>query len=112
MAFNCGAASLISSPFPLLLPLTTLTLFRPISFAGEGAFDSFQLLLLIRFILSLLMLLLSIPLSIPADVSIDGFLQSLVMEKYHIQFQAEEVDMAALEHMTDEDLKSMGIPMR
>ncbi|KAL8167871.1 hypothetical protein V2J09_009370 [Rumex salicifolius] len=46
-----------------------------------------------------------------ADTSIDGFLRSLGLEKYQIQFQAEEVDMAALEHITDEDLKAMGIPM-
>ncbi|KAL2933750.1 SEC23-interacting protein [Bienertia sinuspersici] len=45
------------------------------------------------------------------DASIDGFLQSLGLEKYLITFQAEEVDMTALEHMTDEDLKAMGIPM-
>ncbi|KAL8170192.1 hypothetical protein V2J09_021996 [Rumex salicifolius] len=48
---------------------------------------------------------------IKADTSIDGFLRSLGLEKYQIQFQAEEVDMAALEHITDEDLKAMGIPM-
>ncbi|KAL8139129.1 hypothetical protein V2J09_005130 [Rumex salicifolius] len=46
-----------------------------------------------------------------ADASVEGFLRSLGLEKYQIQFQAEEVDMAALEHMTDEDLKVMGIPM-
>ncbi|CAI9107416.1 OLC1v1006765C1 [Oldenlandia corymbosa var. corymbosa] len=43
--------------------------------------------------------------------SVDSFLQSLGLEKYSITFQAEEVDMAALLHMTDEDLKAMGIPM-
>ncbi|XP_055832029.1 uncharacterized protein LOC129900959 [Solanum dulcamara] len=43
--------------------------------------------------------------------SVDRFLQSLGLEKYAITFQAEEVDMAALVHMTDEDLKAMGIPM-
>nr|GLL42794.1 protein bicaudal C homolog 1-like [Ipomoea trifida] len=43
--------------------------------------------------------------------SMDSFLQSLGLEKYSITFQAEEVDMAALVHMTDEDLKAMGIPM-
>ncbi|CAH9074301.1 unnamed protein product [Cuscuta epithymum] len=43
--------------------------------------------------------------------SVDSFLQSLGLEKYAITFQAEEVDMAALIHMTDEDLKAMGIPM-
>ncbi|KMT05652.1 hypothetical protein BVRB_7g167860 [Beta vulgaris subsp. vulgaris] len=46
-----------------------------------------------------------------ADSSVDGFLQSLGLEKYLISFQAEEVDMTALEHMTDEDLKAMGVPM-
>ncbi|KAL2319270.1 hypothetical protein Fmac_028239 [Flemingia macrophylla] len=46
-----------------------------------------------------------------AGTSVDGFLQSLGLEKYLITFQAEEVDMTALNHMTDEDLKAMGIPM-
>ncbi|KAF7845579.1 ankyrin repeat and SAM domain-containing protein 6-like [Senna tora] len=46
-----------------------------------------------------------------ADSSVDGFLLSLGLEKYLITFQAEEVDMTALMHMTDEDLKAMGIPM-
>lgn len=46
-----------------------------------------------------------------ADASVDGFLQSLGLEKYLITFQAEEVDMTALEHMNDEDFKAMGIPM-
>ncbi|KAH6803543.1 Sterile alpha motif domain-containing protein [Perilla frutescens var. frutescens] len=43
--------------------------------------------------------------------SVESFLQSLGLEKYSITFQAEEVDMAALVHMSDEDLKAMGIPM-
>uniref|UniRef100_A0A5B7A5Z3 Putative ankyrin repeat and SAM domain-containing protein 6 n=1 Tax=Davidia involucrata TaxID=16924 RepID=A0A5B7A5Z3_DAVIN len=43
--------------------------------------------------------------------TVDGFLQSLGLEKYSITFQAEEVDMTALVHMTDEDLKALGIPM-
>ncbi|KAL6956446.1 hypothetical protein U1Q18_020471 [Sarracenia purpurea var. burkii] len=43
--------------------------------------------------------------------SVDSFLQSLGLEKYSITFQAEEVDMTALMHMTDEDLKALGIPM-
>nr|XP_016502945.1 PREDICTED: uncharacterized protein LOC107821069 [Nicotiana tabacum] len=43
--------------------------------------------------------------------SVDSFLQSLGLEKYTVTFQAEEVDMAALLHMTDEDFKAMGIPM-
>ncbi|GMN50292.1 hypothetical protein TIFTF001_019446 [Ficus carica] len=46
-----------------------------------------------------------------ASTSVDDFLQSLGLEKYSITFQAEEVDMAALAHMTDEDLKAIGIPM-
>ncbi|KAK7382688.1 hypothetical protein VNO80_01668 [Phaseolus coccineus] len=45
------------------------------------------------------------------DSSIDEFLRSLGLEKYLITFQAEEVDMTALNHMTDEDLKAMGMPM-
>ena len=55
----------------------------------------------------------SVPKKLPqkADISVDDFLQSLGLEKYLITFQAEEVDMAALNHMTDEDLKAMGIPM-
>ncbi|KAG8387282.1 hypothetical protein BUALT_Bualt02G0005200 [Buddleja alternifolia] len=43
--------------------------------------------------------------------SVDNFLQSLDLEKYSITLQAEEVDMAALIHMSDEDLKALGIPM-
>ncbi|KAL5798729.1 hypothetical protein ACOSQ2_003549 [Xanthoceras sorbifolium] len=46
-----------------------------------------------------------------AETSVDGFLRSLDLEKYSITFQAEEVDMTALVHMTDEDLKAIGIPM-
>ncbi|KAG5054204.1 hypothetical protein JHK85_006714 [Glycine max] len=46
-----------------------------------------------------------------AGPSVDEFLRSLGLEKYLITFQAEEVDMTALNHMTDEDLKAMGIPM-
>ncbi|KAF2292592.1 hypothetical protein GH714_025831 [Hevea brasiliensis] len=46
-----------------------------------------------------------------ADTSIEGFLQSIGLEKYLITFQAEEVDMTALVHMNDEDLKAIGIPM-
>ncbi|RWW03887.1 hypothetical protein BHE74_00008489 [Ensete ventricosum] len=42
---------------------------------------------------------------------VDGFLQSLGLEKYSITFQAEEIDMAALKHMNDEDLRALGIPM-
>ncbi|KAK9069033.1 hypothetical protein SSX86_013149 [Deinandra increscens subsp. villosa] len=43
--------------------------------------------------------------------TVDTFLQSLGLEKYSITFQAEEIDMTALLHMTDEDLKAIGIPM-
>ncbi|XP_071687658.1 uncharacterized protein [Rutidosis leptorrhynchoides] len=43
--------------------------------------------------------------------TVDSFLQDLGLEKYSITFQAEEVDMTALLHMTDEDLKAIGIPM-
>lgn len=43
--------------------------------------------------------------------TIDSFLQSIGLEKYSITLQAEEVDMTALVHMGDEDLKALGIPM-
>lgn len=43
--------------------------------------------------------------------SVAGLLQSLGLVKYLIIFQAEEVDMAALRHMSDDDLKALGIPM-
>ncbi|XP_059431430.1 uncharacterized protein LOC132164927 [Corylus avellana] len=43
--------------------------------------------------------------------SVDEFLDSLGLDKYTITFQAEEVDMTALIHMTDDDLKALGIPM-
>eukprot|EP00268_Persea_americana_P063026 TRINITY_DN812_c0_g1_i3.p1 TRINITY_DN812_c0_g1~~TRINITY_DN812_c0_g1_i3.p1 ORF type:complete len:213 (+),score=58.51 TRINITY_DN812_c0_g1_i3:236-874(+) len=46
-----------------------------------------------------------------ADSSVDGLLQSLGLEKYLITFQAEEVDITALLHMNDDDLKALGIPM-
>ncbi|KAB1210184.1 SEC23-interacting protein [Morella rubra] len=46
-----------------------------------------------------------------AGTSVDEFLISLGLEKYLITFQAEEVDMTALVHMTDDDLKALGIPM-
>eukprot|EP00897_Mesotaenium_endlicherianum_P009623 jgi/Mesen1/868/ME000114S10945 len=39
------------------------------------------------------------------------FLTKLGLEKYLSSFQAEEVDMAALRHMKDEDLKELNIPM-
>ncbi|KAE8659315.1 Sterile alpha motif domain-containing protein isoform 2 [Hibiscus syriacus] len=46
-----------------------------------------------------------------ADASVEDFLQSLGLEKYAITFQVQEVDMTALVHMTDDDLKALGIPM-
>ncbi|XP_062184944.1 uncharacterized protein LOC133888645 [Phragmites australis] len=46
-----------------------------------------------------------------AESPLDSFLSSLGLEKYSITFQAEEVDMAALRHMTESDLKALGIPM-
>lgn len=46
-----------------------------------------------------------------AESPLDSFLKSLGLEKYSITFQAEEVDMAALRHMTESDLKALGIPM-
>jgi hypothetical protein len=69
-----------------------------------------------------------------AESPIDNFLKSLGLEKYSVNFQAEEVwlfpksveysfsplilltivlqvDMAALRHMTESDLKALGIPM-
>uniref|UniRef100_A0ACD6ADL6 Uncharacterized protein n=1 Tax=Avena sativa TaxID=4498 RepID=A0ACD6ADL6_AVESA len=46
-----------------------------------------------------------------ADTSLDRLLKSLELEKYSANFQAEEVDMKALVHMNEEDMKSLGIPM-
>ncbi|XP_073118166.1 uncharacterized protein [Elaeis guineensis] len=46
-----------------------------------------------------------------SEFSVDSLLRSLGLEKYSITFQAEEVDMTALVHMTDADLKALGIPM-
>ncbi|KAM0898923.1 hypothetical protein ACQ4PT_021636 [Festuca glaucescens] len=46
-----------------------------------------------------------------ADTSLDRLLKSLDLEKYSMNFQAEEVDMKALVHMNEEDMKSLGIPM-
>lgn len=45
----------------------------------------------------------------PATVA--SLLNSLGLGKYTINFQAEEVDMAALKQMGDRDLKELGIPM-
>lgn len=44
-------------------------------------------------------------------LTVAGLLNSLGLGKYAINFQAEEVDMAALRQMGDNDLKDMGIPM-
>ncbi|XP_009147100.1 ankyrin repeat and SAM domain-containing protein 6 isoform X2 [Brassica rapa] len=46
-----------------------------------------------------------------AGGSVDSFLESLGLEKYSTAFKVEEVDMDALIHMTDDDLKAMLIPM-
>nr|DAD48539.1 TPA_asm: hypothetical protein HUJ06_018476 [Nelumbo nucifera] len=42
--------------------------------------------------------------------SVDGFIQSLSLEKYLIIFQAEEIDMTALVNMTDDISKLYGFP--
>ncbi|KAK1355994.1 SAM domain-containing protein [Heracleum sosnowskyi] len=43
--------------------------------------------------------------------TVDSFLQSLGLEKYSLTFQVEEIDMAAILHMNDADLKDLSIPM-
>ncbi|XP_057769414.1 uncharacterized protein LOC130989427 isoform X2 [Salvia miltiorrhiza] len=43
--------------------------------------------------------------------TVSDFLHSLGLWKYYINFQAEEVDMAALKQMGEIDLKELGIPM-
>ncbi|XP_065878299.1 uncharacterized protein [Euphorbia lathyris] len=43
--------------------------------------------------------------------TVAGFLHSLGLDKYVVNFQAEEVDMTILKQMGDKDLKEMGIPM-
>ncbi|KAF8646446.1 hypothetical protein HU200_065836 [Digitaria exilis] len=45
------------------------------------------------------------------DASLESLLKSLDLEKYLINFQAEEVDMKAMAYMSEEDLKALGIPM-
>ncbi|KAK1297855.1 hypothetical protein QJS10_CPB14g00371 [Acorus calamus] len=45
------------------------------------------------------------------ESNVASFLQKLGLSKYYITFQAEEVDMFALKHMDDSDLKQMGLPM-
>ncbi|KAI3816827.1 hypothetical protein L1987_16532 [Smallanthus sonchifolius] len=44
-------------------------------------------------------------------LTVEAFLRSLGLEKYLISFKVEEVDMAALSQMGDQDLKELGIPM-
>ncbi|KAK6913167.1 Sterile alpha motif domain [Dillenia turbinata] len=44
-------------------------------------------------------------------LTVAGLLHSLGLGKYAILFQAEEIDMAALRQMGDQDLKELGIPM-
>eukprot|EP00252_Welwitschia_mirabilis_P005990 TRINITY_DN1660_c0_g1_i1.p1 TRINITY_DN1660_c0_g1~~TRINITY_DN1660_c0_g1_i1.p1 ORF type:complete len:220 (+),score=55.79 TRINITY_DN1660_c0_g1_i1:265-924(+) len=46
-----------------------------------------------------------------AERTVASLLQSLGLEKYLITFQAEEIDMTALKHMNDDDLRVLGIPM-
>lgn len=46
-----------------------------------------------------------------ADASLESLLESLDLQKYSVNFQSEEVDMKALVHMNEEDMKSLGIPM-
>ncbi|CDP00219.1 unnamed protein product [Coffea canephora] len=43
--------------------------------------------------------------------TVDSFLHSLGLDKYAINFKAEEVDMYALKQMRDNDLKELGVPM-
>ncbi|CAK9161280.1 unnamed protein product [Ilex paraguariensis] len=43
--------------------------------------------------------------------TVSSLLHSLGLGKYAIHFQAEEVDMAALNQMGDRDLKELGLPM-
>ncbi|CAO2184385.1 unnamed protein product [Urochloa humidicola] len=45
------------------------------------------------------------------DASLESFLKSLELEKYLINFQADEVDMKAMAYMNEEDMKLLGIPM-
>ncbi|KAM0934929.1 putative sterile alpha motif domain-containing protein [Dioscorea sansibarensis] len=46
-----------------------------------------------------------------SNSSMESLLQSLGLEKYLLTLMAEEVDMMALKHMTDDDLKALKIPM-
>lgn len=51
------------------------------------------------------------PVRTEVPLTVAGLLNSLGLEKYHVLFQAEEVDMAALRQMGESDLKDMGVPM-
>ncbi|XP_059626602.1 uncharacterized protein LOC132269431 isoform X2 [Cornus florida] len=50
------------------------------------------------------------PEPVPEVESVDGFLLQLGLENYSIIFEYEEIDMAALVHLTDDDLKALGLP--
>ncbi|XP_009789684.1 uncharacterized protein LOC107779590 [Nicotiana tabacum] len=43
--------------------------------------------------------------------TVDSFLHSLGLDKYAINFKAEEVDLYSLKQMGDNDLKELGVPM-
>lgn len=43
--------------------------------------------------------------------TVDSFLHSLGLDKYIINFKAEEIDMNALKQLGDNDLKELGVPM-
>ncbi|XP_073286733.1 uncharacterized protein [Primulina huaijiensis] len=45
------------------------------------------------------------------SLTVNSLLHSLGLEKYAINFQAEEIDMVALKQMGELDLKELGIPM-
>ncbi|XP_024365867.1 uncharacterized protein [Physcomitrium patens] len=45
------------------------------------------------------------------EQTVRTLLHSLGLEKYVITFQTEEIDMAALRFMSDNDLKELGVPM-
>ncbi|ONK77225.1 uncharacterized protein A4U43_C02F4370 [Asparagus officinalis] len=47
-----------------------------------------------------------------SNSSVDAFLQSIGLKKYLPLFEAEEIDeMTVLVHLTEEDLKDLGLPM-
>ncbi|XP_059626798.1 uncharacterized protein LOC132269577 [Cornus florida] len=50
------------------------------------------------------------PVSVPEVESVYGFLQRLGLDKYLMIFENEEIDMAALVHITNDDLKALGLP--